>query len=149
MEKKLLKVLETSDDWQLRLEEWWVNENEKTEILAAYTIGGDYIGNLDDLITLTGKFGVVPELSKPDHNTCSIGFNKNEQKWYGWSHRALFGFGIGHITKKGDCQTTSGYTDEYIKDHPEELEKLIKVGFVTKDLDDCKKVAIAFAASVS
>jgi len=25
----------------------------------------------------------------------SIGFNEKEQKWYGWSHRAVASFGIG------------------------------------------------------
>lgn len=34
--------------------------------------------------------------------TCCIGFNEREQKWYGWSHHAIYGFGIGSITKKGD-----------------------------------------------
>jgi hypothetical protein len=35
--------------------------------------------------------------------TCCIGFNPIEQKWYGWSHRAIFGFGIGDECKQGDC----------------------------------------------
>jgi len=35
--------------------------------------------------------------------TCCVGFNEKEQKWYGWSHRAICGFGIGSIVKKGDC----------------------------------------------
>ncbi len=38
--------------------------------------------------------------------TCCIGFNEKEQKWYGWSHRAIYGFGIGSIVKKGDCAYT-------------------------------------------
>lgn len=36
-------------------------------------------------------------------NTCCIGFNPIEKKWYGWSHRAIFGFGIGSECKKGNC----------------------------------------------
>lgn len=32
-----------------------------------------------------------------------IGFNPTEQKWYGWSHRAIAGFGIGSECKKGHC----------------------------------------------
>jgi len=35
--------------------------------------------------------------------TCCIGFNPTEKKWYGWSHRAIFGFGIGSECKKGSC----------------------------------------------
>ena len=32
-----------------------------------------------------------------------LGFNPKEQKWYGWSHRAIYGFGVGSECKKGDC----------------------------------------------
>ena len=39
------------------------------------------------------------------HLTHGLGFSTENQKWYGWSHRALFGFGIGSTVKKGD----SGY----------------------------------------
>ena len=35
--------------------------------------------------------------------TCSIGWSEKDQKWYGWSHRAIFGFTIGSKVKKGDC----------------------------------------------
>ena len=35
--------------------------------------------------------------------TSCIGFNPIEQKWYGWSHRAIFGFGIGSECKQGNC----------------------------------------------
>lgn len=33
----------------------------------------------------------------------NIGFSEDEQKWYGWSHRAIYGFGIGSEVRKGDC----------------------------------------------
>ena len=32
---------------------------------------------------------------------CQIGFCEKAQKWYGWSHRAIYGFGIGGKIKKG------------------------------------------------
>ncbi len=35
--------------------------------------------------------------------TACIGYNPKENKWYGWSHRAIYGFGIGSQVKKGDC----------------------------------------------
>lgn len=41
------------------------------------------------------KRGIVPELSSDDHKVCSVGFCDREQKWYGWSHRAMGGFGLG------------------------------------------------------
>lgn len=60
-----------------------------------------------------------------------LGFSEKEQKWYGWSHRAYYGFGIGHKVKKGHV----GY---------EELGD-----FECKTLEDCRKVAEIFAKSVS
>lgn len=55
----------------------------------------------------------------PDHKVCCIGFNPTEQKWYGWSHRAVYGFGIGSECKKGDC----GYVS---KDMADFLERSIQ-----------------------
>lgn len=77
-----------------------------------------------------------------------IGFSEKEQKWYGWSHRAIYGFGVGYIAKKGDCVTTSGWTDDYLAKHPE-ADLSVKVGFRVKNMEDAKKCAIAFAESVS
>jgi len=37
-----------------------------------------------------------------------LGFNPKEQKWYGWPHRVIYGFGVGSKCKKGDC----GYIPE-------------------------------------
>jgi len=42
-------------------------------------------------------------LIKIPFQICQIGFCEKEQKWYGWSHRAIYGFGIGSVVKKGDC----------------------------------------------
>lgn len=115
---------------------------------VAYNYNGDYIGNNKSAYRLCKKFGIKPEKSQPTHNICSIGFCEKEQKWYGWSHRALYGYGIGHIAKKGNCETTSGNIDEYLKEHPEE-DVRVPIGFKVNTLEDAKKCAIAFAESVS
>jgi len=60
----------------------------------------------------------------------SIGFSEKEQKWYGWSHRAIYGFGIGSKVKKGDC----GYKGK---------------AWTAKTLDDAKQMAKDFADAVS
>lgn len=60
----------------------------------------------------------------------SLGFSEKEQKWYGWSHRAIHGFGIG---------------DEMLEIYPYET----KHGKKCKTIEDCKKAAKAFAESVS
>jgi len=128
----------------------WVNENkDKTVIVkSAYTPNGDYIGSSRNAHYLIVKRGIKPELADPTNNVCSIGFCEREQKWYGWSHRAIFGFGVGDVVKKGDCTASSGYTDEYLKEHPED-DTSLPVGFTAKDLIDAKIMAMAFAQSVS
>ena len=46
----------------------------------------------------------------------NIAFSPSEQKWYGWSHRAIFGFGIGSTCKKGDCHYTPTDKDDFLED---------------------------------
>ena len=115
---------------------------------VAYNYNGDYIGNSKGAFRLCKKYGIKPEKANSTHSTCSIGFCEKDQKWFGWSHRALDGFGIGHITKEGNCECSSGWIDEYLKKHPE-ADKRMPVGFKVKNLEDAKKCAIAFAESVS
>ncbi len=117
-------------------------------VKSAYTPTGDYIGNERMAHLLMTKRGIKPEKSSPDHNVCSIGFCEAEQKWYGWSHRAISGFGVGSEVKEGDCCASSGYTEEYLEEHPDD-DLSLPVGFIARDLIDAKRMAIAFAASVS
>lgn len=42
-----------------------------------------------------------------------IGFSEKEQKWYGWSHRAFYGFTIGSKVKFGDCAYRSVDKEDY------------------------------------
>jgi len=66
----------------------------------------------------------------------SIGFTeKGGGAWWGWSHRARYGFKIGYKVKKGDvvCFDNGG----------------VESGFECKTLDDCKKLAKIFADAVS
>lgn len=49
--------------------------------------------------------GITDQIQNQSNNkeyTSNIGFNPSMQKWCGWSHRALFGFGIGSVVSKGD-----------------------------------------------
>ena len=61
---------------------------------TAFTPDGDYIGSPRWARGLS-RLGIVPELADSDDNVCSVGFNETEQKWCGWSHRAMCSFGIG------------------------------------------------------
>lgn len=65
-----------------------------------------------------------------------LGFSEKEQKWYGWSHRAVCGFKVGDKIFEAD------YGDDetpFTKHGSKEC----------KTLDDCKKAAKAFADYVS
>lgn len=89
---------------------------------------------------------INPELRTPTSSVCTIGFSEKEQKWYGWSHRAFAGFAVGDATQEGDCCTESGWiegSEEY------EANKPMPVGFTAQNLDDAKRMAVAFAACVS
>ena len=79
------------------------------------------------------QHGIKPE-------TGNIGFSDKEQKWYGWSHRAINGFGIGDKVEEGDCVA---------QDSEYPAEGAFPVGFKAKTLEDCKKMAIVFSDSVS
>lgn len=117
---------------------------------TAYSLrDNSYIGEPKMAERLWKKYGIEQfEIADPSHKVCSIGFSPREQKWYGWSHRAIFGFGIGSVVKEGDCAASSGWTDDYLSEHPE-ANKALPVGFTATSLDDAKQMAIAFAESVS
>lgn len=74
--------------------------------------------------------------AQPYHCVCSIGFNEEDQKWYGWSHRALFGFGIGDMI----------FEEEY---GDEDTDFSNHGSVPIRNLDEAKIAAINFAASVS
>ena len=134
----------------IKFEQWQTDETEKPILMVSvYTESGDYIGDFDNMtMGLLAKYGILPEKADSKHNVCSIGKSLKDGKWYGWSHRAVHGFSIGDVVEKGDCCNTPGVTEEYLKDHPEE-DISLPVGFTAKTEEDCKRMAIAFAESVS
>ena len=109
-------------------------------------IDGGYVGLPEDAYKLLQRGIHFVQKSNPKDNVCSIGFNPIEQKWYGWSHRATYGFGIGDTVKEGDCCASSGWTKEYLETHEDPY--VLPVGFEAKTLKDARCMAIAFAESV-
>ncbi len=83
---------------ELRKEIWALSEDspasEDTEIEAVYNEEGLFVGDFNTY-KLLSKYGIRPQKNEPSHSVCSIGFSPKEQKWYGWSHRAIFGYGVG------------------------------------------------------
>lgn len=85
-----------------------------TSLTSAYTPEGHYIGN-EEWAKKLEELGIVPELRTPTSNVCSIGFCEREQKWYGWSHRAMYGFGVGSQVKKGDCAYQASAPEDFLQ----------------------------------
>ncbi len=71
--------------------------NGKLEMVNCYSdYSGYWIGGARTARFLCKKGGILKiTKARPGHSVCSIGKNEEEQKWYGWSHRAICGFGIG------------------------------------------------------
>jgi hypothetical protein len=95
--KEVRKVLNYRAGYQVRTEliDGSEYEGPDVEMRSAYNTQGDYVGDPATARRLAGM-GIVPELRDPKTSrTCSIGFCEWEQKWYGWSHRAIAGFGVG------------------------------------------------------
>ena len=156
MARQLLKTRQYKAGYEIRYERLSGEDaagGPPMTLQSAWTPDGHYIGNPKVAHRLVVKRGIKPELRtgpREEHcggHVCTIGFCEREQKWYGWSHRALVGFGIGDIAEKGDACTSSGWTDEYLAEHPEE-NLSVPVGFVAKTLADARRMAVAFAEAV-
>ena len=94
---------------------------------SVYNSDDDYIGSVEDAQRILAK-GIKPEIASPDDKVCSIGFSEKLKKYFGWSHRAIQGFGVGDKTRRM---------------FSEDEEKTIQ------SLDEAKQAAIEFAEDVS
>jgi len=76
---------------------------------------------MEDKLKYLFDLGITEQIQNgTDHKVANIGFNPKENKWYGWSHRAIYGFTIGSEVKQGDC------------------------AYVPVDIDDARKDAVRF-----
>lgn len=92
---------------------------------------GSYIGGADDVYRLVKRFGITEFYDYDEPKTSSIGWSPSEQKWYGWSHRAITAFGIGSKRVEGNI----GF-DEF-------------GAFEATTLEEARKMAEQFARSVA
>ena len=97
---------------------------------AVSKVDGCYIGDEKKAKMLAEK-GIAPERATNDCDVCSIGYSEKDNKWYGWSHRAIQGFGIGD---SAETLSPWGSTSSKTK--------------IATD-EEAKKAAIDFADSVS
>lgn len=132
-----LKWEKDKKDYVLKCYDMWEkgSPDRKFELVSAFTPSGDYIGDEKTAKFLT-KRGIRPELSASDHTVCSVGFCEKEQKWYGWSHRAICGFGVGDRIFEEEYGTDE---TPYVK-HGKQ---------VIKDMKDARLAAVRFADYVS
>ncbi len=109
---KVLEVLgiKKYDGYELITELVQTGAEEAVKLCSAFTPDGHYIGNHKMAHQLVTERGIAPEprpnapgLRGSGTKSCSIGFCESEQKWYGWSHRAIWGFSIGSKVKLGDA----------------------------------------------
>lgn len=136
-----------------RVEIWEMEGFPATHMNVAYNLDGDYIGDWAWADKFAGE-GIYPERTDPSHAVCSVGFSSSKGKWYGWSHRACHSFTVGDRVDSADhlCATT-GYIDGYLESLPpeerEQKDKRLPVGFEAKTLADARRMAVAYAESVS
>jgi hypothetical protein len=157
IERELIDTRTYKAGYEVRHERWRHDDSEPwTDMKVAYTPEGHYIGTSKWAHRLINRYGIKPEprphqdaMEGTGDKVCCIGFSEKNQKWYGWSHRAICGFGVGDKIENDDHLCThSGWTQEYLDDHPEE-DVSLPVGFEARSLDDARAMAIAFADAVS
>ena len=109
---------------------------------SAYTPSGQYIGSPKDALKLCVKRGIIPEVRYPKRLAtnpfiaCSFGWSPLKRKWYGWSHRAIYGFRIGSKCRMVDC-------------HYAPKNRGGRGEWTAKTLLDARQMAIDFAEGVS
>lgn len=122
--------------------------NDWVDMKSAFNLNGDYIGDPETAHFLIMEKGIIPELSSKDHSVCSIGFNPNENKYFGWSHRAINGYGIGDddfVEESMDPNKKIPNSDEAWSISQSRAQRKRQI----KTLEEAKKAAINFAKSVS
>ena len=65
---------------------------------------------MEDSIAHLVKRGITEQLQ---HGT---GFSPSEQKWYGWNHRAIYGFSIGSKVSRGDCAYFPTCKEDFVQE---------------------------------
>jgi hypothetical protein len=100
---------------------------------SAYSKEGVYIGTVKTAMLLTDdkkieEFHPAYEGGK----VCSTGFSSELEMWFGWSHRAIRGFGIGYVVEN---------TNLFDENFP--------LGFAADTMGEARMIATAFANCIS
>ena len=102
-----------------------------------------YEGMKDDI---EKKFKISKfEKTDPKHCVCSIGYSESNDKWYGYSHRAICGFGIGNKLFDAEWNDDGKLSEEEV-----EKLKFVERGSITiKNNEQAREAASNFAKYVS
>jgi len=110
------EIIEKHLYYVVKKEEWQHDPNEPTTpMVQAYNHNGDYIGNVQEAEYICDTRGINPEVITKG-KTCNIGFCEKEQRWYGFSQRGIYGFGIGSKITKSSCAYVSPSKLDFIRD---------------------------------
>ena len=131
MDRKVIKTRHYKVGYEVRTEEVEHAGMGPVILKSAYTPEGLYLGDPHMARFLIMKKGIKPELAEPQDNICTVGFCERDQKWYGWSHRAINGFGLGSSIKEGDCTNQ------------------LPLGTTAHNLEEARTMAADFADGVS
>jgi hypothetical protein len=93
------------------------NSRDGFSMASVMTLDDVYIGSIGHAWYLLQQGITKPErCGSRSGNICNIGYSNIDGKWYGWSHRAVFGFEIGSEVKKGDCAYTPVDLEDFMDD---------------------------------
>lgn len=99
-----------------------------------------YISKFDgSYITLEGmeddvKF--LADLEITEELTHGVGFSPLHNKWFGWSHRACYGFTVGSKCEKGDCHYEPANLDDTLENLVKFWDDEYHVHTTAKVIDD-------------
>ena len=73
-------------------------------------------GSYLTLVSMEDNLKFLADREVTEELTNGVGFSPKDNMWYGWSHRAIFGFTIGSECKKGNCNYVASTPEELIED---------------------------------
>lgn len=169
LRKELMRKFKTFDLWnELWDDSDYGGDGEGVKMESYRNKNGSYIegryrGRRPGLVKIIAKLEISPIKISSKHSVCSIGKSAVDGKWYGWSHRAMMGFGIGdkvfeeRFNEGKLCRICKGeYRDGEDWDTPclgepcPSSVPFVRHGRKTIKTDkDAKAAAIAFARYVS
>lgn len=100
----------------MKIKEWLDKVSYLGDSKVSEEKGNTYFSRFDNsYITVLGmedNIKYLAELEITDELTHGVGFSLKDGKWYGWSHRAIYGFEIGSTCSKGDCHYVGSSLEE-------------------------------------